>query len=528
MTPKTPRYHIFLSYRREDGKDIARMLKESLVRKGYTVFLDLDELQDGIFDNSILRAIDAAPIYMLLMTEQCFDRCGNPNDWVRQEIEYALSKNKVIIPINPDRQFKAYPNDMPDHLRSALSTHQYSAIDTGQLYQESVDKLVYERIKPVVGIKHKALLWAIVLFFVTLVPYMLAYYCFLPGYYIHKGDKIISRDTVTLEDTLDAIKHYKYAIKAKKIEGYGKIGDLYYQGILSQNRAFNDSAYMYYRLGAYAGDGYSQTRYALCLKDFYYIETRQTQNPDSAFYWANKAYQSNAPQSANTLAQFYATGFGIVEDRQRAIELYKEGLSNGECYHGLGNSASVELSLGMLLDDIDYVESITYLLESYKKNNILARFFLQENKCWVVNPIVDSVSTNRIQVRAISWDNQDTLRLYLEWFNTKYYGGWMQIDSSAFVENNRTKERYRVSALSNCKFSPDTTKVPWGKSHKFTLSFAGVPDTITSLNFCESDTSDWKMYGINIQDKIHIKPIVLDTAKLNENINSKRDSADTL
>ena len=61
-----PHYHIFLSYRREDGKDLARTLKETLTGKGYRVFLDMDELQDGVFDERILAAIDAAPIYMLI------------------------------------------------------------------------------------------------------------------------------------------------------------------------------------------------------------------------------------------------------------------------------------------------------------------------------------------------------------------------------------------------------------------------------------------------------------------------------
>ena len=92
------------------------MLKESLASKGYRVFLDLDELKDGIFDEQILQAIDSAPIYMLLLTEHCFDRCGNPQDWVRQEIEYALERKKVIVPVNIDDEFVEYPEDIPSHI----------------------------------------------------------------------------------------------------------------------------------------------------------------------------------------------------------------------------------------------------------------------------------------------------------------------------------------------------------------------------------------------------------------------------
>lgn len=327
---RTPRYHIFLSYRREDGQYLARMLKESLTQKGYRVFLDLDELKDGVFDERILEALDQAPIYMLLMTEQCFSKCNEENDWVRREIERAIDKGKVIIPINPDRQFNTYPMDMPEHLKQVIKAHQYSALDTGLLYQESVDKLIKERIKPVVGFRHKALVWAIVLFFVTLVPYSLAYYCFLPGYYISKGDKILAQDSATTADTLDAIKYYQHAIKAKNIEGYGRIGTLYYKGLLDKRTRFanNDTAIAYFKQGAYAGDGYSQTRLALCLKDKWMVGGFMY-DADSAFYWAETAYKDKYFEGAATLAEMYKQGIGVVKDDKKAEKLYKEAIKMG-------------------------------------------------------------------------------------------------------------------------------------------------------------------------------------------------------
>ena len=139
-------YDIFLSYRRSDGKLLARLLKESLEKRGYRVFLDMDELLDSVFDEHIIQAIQSAPIFLLLMTKQCFSRCHNPNDWVRMEIEYAVRIGKNIIPINPDNLFAGFPKGMPSHLREVLAMHQYSAIDTGQLYQVSIDKLIDDRL----------------------------------------------------------------------------------------------------------------------------------------------------------------------------------------------------------------------------------------------------------------------------------------------------------------------------------------------------------------------------------------------
>ena len=41
-------YDIFISYRRSDGKLLARLLKESLEKRGYRVFLDMDELLETL------------------------------------------------------------------------------------------------------------------------------------------------------------------------------------------------------------------------------------------------------------------------------------------------------------------------------------------------------------------------------------------------------------------------------------------------------------------------------------------------
>lgn len=141
-------YDIFLSYRRSEGKLLARLLKESLQQQDYRVFLDMDELLDGIFDERVVQAIESAPIFLLLMTPHVCDRCSQEKDWVRMEIECAIRSQRTIIPVNPDNRFKRFAPSLPEHLHDVLAVHQYSVIDTGQLYQESVAKIIRERIKP--------------------------------------------------------------------------------------------------------------------------------------------------------------------------------------------------------------------------------------------------------------------------------------------------------------------------------------------------------------------------------------------
>lgn len=141
-------YDIFLSYRRDGGKEWARSLKSELERRGYQVFLDFDELNDGVFDRRIMAAIDTAPIFMILLSPHALDRCVETDDWVRKEIEYALSRNRHFIPVDPDRSFDGFPSGLSDELKKGLGQHQFSEIMFGQLFKESIDKMARNRIDP--------------------------------------------------------------------------------------------------------------------------------------------------------------------------------------------------------------------------------------------------------------------------------------------------------------------------------------------------------------------------------------------
>lgn len=157
------KYDIFLSYRRKSGREIARPIKMELEKHGYKVFLDLDELKDGSFNQKIKDAIASAPIFMVILSSHALDECINKDDWVRQEIECAISLKRHIIPINPDLSFKGFPENLPQHIKEELGCHQYSDILFGQLFTESVRKMVIERVIPYVqppkNIKHQRVLW---------------------------------------------------------------------------------------------------------------------------------------------------------------------------------------------------------------------------------------------------------------------------------------------------------------------------------------------------------------------------------
>ena len=144
------RYDIFISYRRVGGKNYARTLKPELEKRGFRVFLDFDELKDGVFDKRIMDAINEAPIFLVILSKGALDRCANDGDWVREEILYADKTKRHIVPVEVDKTFREFPENLPNEVKSVLGPHQFSQIDTETLLQESIDKMVRERIKPYV------------------------------------------------------------------------------------------------------------------------------------------------------------------------------------------------------------------------------------------------------------------------------------------------------------------------------------------------------------------------------------------
>ena len=116
-------YDIFISYRRQGGAQYARILQLMLSRRGYEVFLDYDELTDGIFGDHIREAILNSSVFMLILSEGALDRCVNEDDWVRQEISLAVSERKHIIPVDPDGAFKGMPDEVPDFIKAVANVY---------------------------------------------------------------------------------------------------------------------------------------------------------------------------------------------------------------------------------------------------------------------------------------------------------------------------------------------------------------------------------------------------------------------
>lgn len=139
-------YDIFISYRRDGGAQYARILQLELEKRGYKVFLDYEELTDGVFGDNIKEAISQAPIFMMVLSAHYLDRCKNEGDWVREEIMLAINQQKNFIPINPDGSFDGIPEDIPSEIKQIVGTHQHSDVNFGQLLGPSIDRVVKNRV----------------------------------------------------------------------------------------------------------------------------------------------------------------------------------------------------------------------------------------------------------------------------------------------------------------------------------------------------------------------------------------------
>ena len=141
------KYDVFISYRREGGDKYARTIQQAL-EKQYRVFLDFDELKDGVFDQRIIDAISESPVFLLILSKGALDRCVNENDWVRQEILHATKCGCHIVPVTIDDTFEGLPASLPEELRHAVGQHQFSELQMKTLFKTSMEQLVRNRIEP--------------------------------------------------------------------------------------------------------------------------------------------------------------------------------------------------------------------------------------------------------------------------------------------------------------------------------------------------------------------------------------------
>ncbi len=89
---------VFISYRRTNIPWALTIFKE-LTSHGYDVFFDYNSIAAGDFEQVILGNIRARAHFLVLLTPSALERCQEPRDWLRREIETALAERRNIVPL---------------------------------------------------------------------------------------------------------------------------------------------------------------------------------------------------------------------------------------------------------------------------------------------------------------------------------------------------------------------------------------------------------------------------------------------
>ena len=79
---------------------MAGEMQSKLQRRGYSVFLDVDNIGSGAFPDQIDQAIHQCNDFLLILSPGMLDRCADEGDWVRHEIVLAEKYGKNIVGVS--------------------------------------------------------------------------------------------------------------------------------------------------------------------------------------------------------------------------------------------------------------------------------------------------------------------------------------------------------------------------------------------------------------------------------------------
>ncbi len=130
---------VFISYRRTNSY-IARAVYQDLRAHDYDVFLDYENIDAGDFERIILGQIAARAHFIVTLTPSALERCANPGDWLRREIEHAIDNKRNIVPLTfEDFDFR----DVQQYLTGKLAVlPKYNALEVPSAYfKEAMERL---------------------------------------------------------------------------------------------------------------------------------------------------------------------------------------------------------------------------------------------------------------------------------------------------------------------------------------------------------------------------------------------------
>ncbi|XP_060704215.1 NAD(+) hydrolase SARM1 isoform X2 [Hemiscyllium ocellatum] len=133
---------VFISYRRTTGSQLASLLKVHLQHRGFSVFIDVEKLEAGRFEDKLCQSVTRARNFILVLSANCLDKCvgdTEQRDWVHREIVMAMTSKKNIVPV-ADNFTWPDPDSLPEDMRAILK---FNSIMWSHEYQDaSIEKIL--------------------------------------------------------------------------------------------------------------------------------------------------------------------------------------------------------------------------------------------------------------------------------------------------------------------------------------------------------------------------------------------------
>ena len=153
---------IFISYRQDDAKPWAVLLRDSLAEAfgDERVFLDKDALHAGNWRDQLQAALDRTRVFVVIIGQRWLTsmdpagqrRLWNDDDVHRQEIAIALSRADVtVIPVCVDHAPLPRAEDLPEDIR-ALLNHQSRELSDSKRRRQVDLQLLTEDIERATGL----------------------------------------------------------------------------------------------------------------------------------------------------------------------------------------------------------------------------------------------------------------------------------------------------------------------------------------------------------------------------------------
>ena len=143
------REELFISYEREDAQDASLLLYQHLTDRfgEQAIFRDQQKIRSGAkWKTDLKRQVLACKGFILVVgpdwnDERVQQKLQGPDNWVRQEIQTALSADKPIFPVFM-RDAKVPPMDrLPEGIRPALADNNHFRFHDGPNWIKDLDRL---------------------------------------------------------------------------------------------------------------------------------------------------------------------------------------------------------------------------------------------------------------------------------------------------------------------------------------------------------------------------------------------------